>query len=178
MFFFSFLFIVKNNVPSADGGLTPDVPIVWPPREPATDWSGQNPEFTLPSSPWTYENGSLNPDLKPYNAHLRTADIKRRHFRDTDGFKSSVPPYHPDFPSAHADALSPDPILSSDSDTYQSETENYAEGSARVRRGSEGYEVRPLNREEMLRHYVQDQVTQPGRYQVYAPEPGSETEAD
>lgn len=40
----------------------------------------------------------------------------------------------------------------------------------KVRRGSEGYEVRTINREEMLREYIHSQVERTGRYQVYQPE--------
>lgn len=47
-----------------------------------------------------------------------------------------------------------------------------------VRRGSEGFEVRGINREDMLREYVVDQIHDPGRYNVYVPETQSETEDD
>lgn len=40
----------------------------------------------------------------------------------------------------------------------------------KVRRGSEGYEVRPVNREEMLREYIQSEIQRTGRYEVYQPE--------
>ena len=47
-----------------------------------------------------------------------------------------------------------------------------------VRRGSEGYEVRPVNREEILRRYIEDQGQEMGRYQTYVPEPESEGSED
>lgn len=49
-----------------------------------------------------------------------------------------------------------------------------------MRRGSEGYEIPPINREEMLRMYIEGQVEEPGRYNVYVPEVASESseEAD
>jgi hypothetical protein len=53
-------------------------------------------------------------------------------------------------------------------------------GKVRIRRGSEGYEVRPADREEMLRRYLQERVSESGRYQRYVPEPesGSEDEIE
>jgi palmitoyltransferase len=47
-----------------------------------------------------------------------------------------------------------------------------------MRRGSEGYEVGPINREEILMEYIQDEVGRVGRYQVYEPDTVSDHEAD
>src|SRR5271156_6583984 len=45
----------------------------WPPEDPtAVDDSNRKDEFTLPSTPWTYNNGSLNPNLQPSNAYMRS----------------------------------------------------------------------------------------------------------
>jgi hypothetical protein len=39
-----------------------------------------------------------------------------------------------------------------------------------VRRGSEGYEVQPAAREEMLRQYLENLGEEPGRYLRYIPQ--------
>ena len=48
-------------------------------------------EFVLPASPWTYENGALNPHLAASNARLRSVSQRRA------GPVSALPPYHPDY---------------------------------------------------------------------------------
>jgi palmitoyltransferase len=45
-----------------------------------------------------------------------------------------------------------------------------------VRIGSEGYEVRPVGREEMLRKYLEELGEEPGRYVRYMPETDSNSE--
>ena len=46
----------------------------------------------------------------------------------------------------------------------------------RIRRGSEGYEVRPIDREQLLRESIEHHVAGLGRYNVYVPEDASEDE--
>ncbi|KAG8219551.1 hypothetical protein J3R82DRAFT_501 [Butyriboletus roseoflavus] len=127
----------------------------WPPRDPALE--SQKP-FKLPDSPWTYENGDFNPALRPSNAHPRPIDERS----SARAYTSALPPYHPDF-EQEAYPLQPYFV---DNDTEREE--EYP--GAKVRRGSEGYEVRPINREEMLREYIQSEIERTGRYQVYQPE--------
>ena len=45
-----------------------------------------------------------------------------------------------------------------------------------VRRGSEGYEVKPIDREGLLRQYIEDRTAAPGRYHLYVPDPPSDVE--
>ena len=126
----------------------------WPPKDPnAYPSSDPNHVFTLPESPWTYENGSYNPSLEPSNAARR----RRRH--------ANVPPYHPDYEEqAGVDSASePEDAL-----------DRWAERQPRVRRGSEGYEVRAIDREEVLRKYIESRGEDVGRYKRYVPEPPSE----
>ena len=47
-----------------------------------------------------------------------------------------------------------------------------------MRRGSEGYEVHVIDREEMLRQHVMDHMEEPGRYNVYVPDPPSESDQE
>jgi len=90
---------------------------------------------------------------------------------------SSLPPYHPDYepPSLEDDGG----ILEYSSASDVSSSDGYAEpvipGAGRVRRGSEGYEIPSINREEMLRVYIEGQVGEPGRYNIYVPEAASES---
>jgi palmitoyltransferase ZDHHC6 len=68
--------------------------------------------------------------------------------------------------------------VSSDPDLREPEVSGNGMASVRVRRGSEGYEVQSLDREEMLRQYIQGQVAEPGRYHVFAPEQDRESDDD
>ena len=124
--------------------------------------------MTLPDSPWTYENGSLNPDLEPSNARIRTASRRRKNAPDA----SSVPPWHPEYQETRSDH---DSLASSDG-----EAEYSFEGrlGGMVRRGSEGYEVLPVDREEILRRYIESRGEEDGRYRRYVPEPPSESESE
>ena len=91
---------------------------------------------------------------------------------------SSVPPYHPDYePPLEGDGLADLLVYSSASDTSPSDeyTESVIPGAGRVRRGSEGYELPSIDREEMLRRYMEGQVGEVGRYNVYVPEPSPES---
>lgn len=83
-----------------------------------------------------------------------------------------MPPYHP----AYGRQESHDTYLDTDSDD-DDEYEHVGRPREFVRRGSEGYEVRPIDREDLLRRYVEDRTTEPGRYQLYVPDPPSEPES-
>ncbi|KIM70265.1 hypothetical protein SCLCIDRAFT_1161245 [Scleroderma citrinum Foug A] len=114
-------------------------------------------QFKLPSSPWTYDNEGVNPNLRPSNSSTLAS-------HGHQVYTSALPPYHPDFDGDYSprarQSYSPD---SSDiDDDYQ---------GIKVRRGSEGYEVHPLNREEMLRRYLEAELSREGRYQVYGADP-------
>ncbi|KAJ7492312.1 palmitoyltransferase PFA4 [Mycena latifolia] len=143
-----------------------DLPVSenWPPRDPASIYEGDpNKDFVLPDSPWTYENGSINPDLQPSNSA-----IPRR--RRNNG-ASALPPYHPDY---QAGGAATDYDSSDEDDEYR-----YIDDSkTRVRRGSEGYEVRPGAREDMLARYLLEIGETPQRYHRYIPQPDSESESD
>lgn len=144
--------------------LHPGTDEAWPPEDPQKrelrDHYGASDDDTpvqLPEGgPWTYANGGPNPGLRASSQRLR-----QRHQH------SGYPPYHPMYgqdPPEDEDARS-----SVSSDDFP----------GRVRRGSEGYEVRPVNRDAILRRYVasrgEDVV---GRYNVYEPEPHSESEPE
>lgn len=150
----------------------------WPPEEPRIyPEDDSDHELVLPASPWTYENDSLNPNLHPSNARRRIARSSRR--PPTNGHHSALPPYHPDYEESGNAAYSP-----SSSRDYSSDEDDYYNGGphssagVRVRRGSEGYEVKPVDREEMLRRFVDERTAEPGRYNVYEPEPSSESDLE
>jgi len=128
----------------------------WPPRDPTEH---QN-EWTQPSSPWTYEANGPNPTLVPSNTHLRS-----RRPTPTGG-ASAVPPYHPDYEPPDTD------------DDDDDNGERFAEYErARVRRGSEGYEVRSIDREGLLAEFIASRAQEEGRYRRYVPEPPSEPDS-
>ena len=51
-------------------------------------------------------------------------------------------------------------------------------GGPKVRRGSEGYEVREESREEILRRYIESRGEDVGRYQRYVPETSATSEEE
>ncbi|KAH7886071.1 DHHC palmitoyltransferase-domain-containing protein [Phlebopus sp. FC_14] len=136
----------------------------WPPRDPTLQ--DQQP-FQLPDSPWTYGNDDINPNLRPSNAHLRTSNG----LTYNRVYASALPPYHPDF-ERDFDA----PSARSHPPDFSEEYPGRGYGSVRVRRGSEGYEVRPLDREMILMEHIRSQVAEEGRYQVYDGKQDSESE--
>jgi palmitoyltransferase len=92
----------------------------------------------------------------------------------------SLPPYHPDYreegdaPGASATPVY-DSYASSSSDGYDDDPRS---GHTHVRRGSEGYEVRPVGREAMLHRYLAEIGETPGRYKRYVPEPDPDESED
>ncbi len=48
----------------------------------------------------------------------------------------------------------------------------------RVRQGSEGYEVRPIDREQLLTEYIESRAQEAGHYRRYVPEPTSGPESE
>ena len=145
----------------------------WPPQNPAHASDDSNGAVALPDSPWTYENGSLNPILEPSNAQLRRAASvakKRKHRpQNQDHGRSSQPPYHPDYDGVNV--------------VHTLEDDDSSSGDSRdttpfVRGGSEGYEVHSIDREEMLRRYLMELGQEPGRYHRYVPSPDSDTDEE
>lgn len=157
----------------------------WPPKDPnAYIYPDADPKhvFKLPNNPWTYENGSLNPDLHASNSAIRaTSQIrKRKNKEDKQANVPSVPPYHPDYvepgeEETHSDSPPSSLPNSSSEDEYDEVPE---ENRRLVRRGSEGYEVQSIDREEILRRFIEGRVHEPGRYHRYEPEPTSGPDSD
>lgn len=107
----------------------------------------------------------MNPDLEPYNSRRREA--KRQPKRLVAGV-SSLPPYHPDYQGA-------EPVY--DTPESSSGEDDYARKPL-VRASSEGYEVRPVDREDLLHRYLAEIGEEPGRYHRYIPTPTSESESE
>jgi len=147
---------LKYELPNNDGE-------EWPPREWDADTSPMHKSVTE-SSPWTYDNESLNPNLQPSNSQSR----RRNKSQSSSPGVSSLPPYHPDYKDGDQGAYYPGNDVSKD------EEESAPKGQLHVRTGSEGYEIRPEEREEMLRRYLTDLGEEPGRYLRYIPQPESE----
>ncbi|KAL5519461.1 PFA4 [Sanghuangporus vaninii] len=148
----------------------------WPPEDPNNraydfnhDPDDDDYELDLPASPWTYENGSVNPSLEPSNAFRRRAAKANRRARQAEGV-SNVPPYHPDYGKTSATSYGRYP--KEEDEESDSDECRYYEGRRRVRRGSEGYEVQmsPTDRETILRRYMWTRGEEVGRYKTYKPE--------
>ncbi len=144
---------------------------VWPPPDP-TEYNGG---WTQPASPWTYDNDGPNPALIPSNT--RSTQHLRARKRDTAGI-SAVPPYHPDYDESAQDEYDDN---DGEVDYDYDDGEQFAEygklrqrAMPRVRRGSEGYEVRPIDREQLLAEYIESRAQETGHYRRYVPEPPSE----
>lgn len=145
----------------------------WPPPNPAQSSVNPNGAAALPDSPWTYENGSLNPNLEPSNAQIRrgaSVAKKRKHqVQNQVPGKSSHPPYHPDYNDVNV----VHPLEDGDSSSEDSRAT-----IPFVRGGSEGYEVHSIDREEMLSRYLMELGQEPGRYHRYIPSPDSDSDKE
>ncbi|KAG8715370.1 Palmitoyltransferase [Ceratobasidium sp. 394] len=131
-------------------GTDPYVQYVWPPKEPGIykDRSlaaASALQSRLQGSPWTYGNDGPNPALRVRN-------------------QSNHPPYHPSYLPPRNNSNDPDKQfdheyddstnsspsrVSSDYDADQSFGRD-----VRMRRGSEGWEVRPMTNEEIVARYA------------------------
>ncbi|KAH8835526.1 zf-DHHC-domain-containing protein [Flagelloscypha sp. PMI_526] len=137
-------------------------PQSWPPKDPS-----ENYEFKLPDSPWTYENEGVNPELRPR---------RRRKPLKNDDEHMELPPYHVDFDRNDSDESYEKDVESSGDDEYYEDRPK-----RKVRRGSEGFEIRPIAREEMLKRYLEEQEGDGGGgriYNRYVPEPESESNSE
>jgi palmitoyltransferase ZDHHC6 len=104
---------------------------------------------------------------------------------------SAVPPYHPDYEPTEEcededdayyhhhphDHDSDDADDNGDDDGGERFAE-YEREMPRVRRGSEGYEVRSIDREQLLAEFIANRSQEEGHYRRYAPEPSSEPSGD
>lgn len=82
-----------------------------------------------------------------------------------------MPPFHPDYEPPEDD--------DDDGERYAEYERARLSGAsggrtARVRRGSEGYEVRPIDREGLLAEFIANRAQEEGHYRRYVPEPPSE----
>ncbi|EJD54537.1 zf-DHHC-domain-containing protein [Auricularia subglabra TFB-10046 SS5] len=141
----------------------------WPPQDLSRrqiDYGASDDDtpVALPADgPWTYANGGPNPALRASSQRLR-----QRHNH------SGYPPYHPMYGQEVQDEGSSD----DDNSRGSVGSDDYPLGG-RVRRGSEGYEVRPVSRDDILREYVRSRGEEAvGRYRTYVPEPASGSERE
>lgn len=126
---------------------------VWPPKEPGA-YKDKDPSVStalqarLQGSPWTYGNDGPNPALRARN-------------------RSNFSPYHPSYqPSEHNSSPTKDADRQFDHEYDDTSTSSLSRASSdydphqspdrdvRVRRGSEGWEVRPLSNEEIVARYA------------------------
>jgi len=145
----------------------------WLPQDSISESSSEPSDPLKDSSPWTYENESLNPTLAPSNSQIRASNTRRRRTTKNAIFAAPSLPHHPDYQEQD------------ESEQYSGTSEGSVDeqylqksGQLRVRRGSEGYEVRPAAREEMLRQYLENLGEKPGRYLRYIPQVEDEDESN
>jgi len=176
-----------------EAGTEEHVQYLWPPKDPTSYYEPR----PLPETPWTYGSG-VNPHLEPSNARLRSKASSRNTAgnqggaREMDSFTRFLKSLDNDEP----DSRTPSPASSdldsganiddgaiqarrqprtgdqisdeeADSDAYDTKT-----GRPKARRGSEGWEVKPLTpwaREEIVRKYA----ARRGLGQEEGPVPGS-----
>lgn len=91
-----------------------------------------------------------------------------------------MPPYHPDYHEGETHRASGDDdddedSLVSSGDEVEDDDDDVPLGT-KVRRGSEGFEIRPVSREQMLRQYLESVGENYDRYIRYIPYPESEDE--
>src|SRR6267142_5440790 len=149
-----------------------ELPQEWPPSDPTEPCS----EWTQPDTPWTYSNDGPNPTLVPSNSHsTQQLRARKRGGRSSFGV-SAVPPFHPDYePPAHDWQDDGD----DDGERLAEYEDERGRGDTRhVRHGSEGYEVRAIDREQLLEEYIASRGQEEGYYRRYVPEPPSETESE
>ncbi|KAG6814148.1 hypothetical protein H0H92_002143 [Tricholoma furcatifolium] len=154
---------IRFDIKDSDGG-----PDLWPPSGPTHDYDSPEQDFVLPPTPWTYENGGVNPNLEATNSQRRLIKRSNPSYRRATGV-SALPPYHPDYQEPT------DNDLIEDSESTDEECNRQG---PLVRSGSEGYEVRPVDREELLRRYLLEIGQEPGRYKYYIPTPDEDSDGD
>ncbi|CAE7190122.1 unnamed protein product [Rhizoctonia solani] len=150
------------SFPVADG-TDPETQFTWPPKDPNTNLQKDRSRAAatalqerLQGSPWTYGNDSFNPTLRT---------------RGTNNH----PPYHPSYQPEGPDSLPIDPdkqfdheydsVSTSSSPSRASsgyDIDTSAGRDVRMRRGSEGWEVRPLTNEEIVQRYAQSRGLETG----------------
>ncbi|KAK7038357.1 hypothetical protein R3P38DRAFT_3475239 [Favolaschia claudopus] len=150
--------VVEGNVVHETVASDVEMSEEWQCRDPAEVYHEDlKHEFLFPETPWTYDNGSVNPELQVF----KSTSSPPRGKITADG-ALSLPPYHPDYRPPEQDESSDDDY-------------GYTDPSrVKVRRGSEGYEVRPAQREDMLARYLLEIGETPQRYHRYIPQPESE----
>jgi palmitoyltransferase ZDHHC6 len=155
-----------------------ELPQEWPPSDPTDRYI----ECTQPDTPWTYDNDGPNPALVPSNSHsaqqLRARKRGGRGGRSRSLGVSAVPPFHPDYEPAHDREDHGDDGDDGGERFAEYEDEPGWGGTRHVRRGSEGYEVRAIDREQLLEEYIASRGQEEGYYRRYVPEPPSETESE
>ena len=157
--------------------------MIWPPKDPYRNPhkppkpTKKQKKFRLPDSPWTYGGDGPNPALRPSSSGIRRR-IQAGLVEDDTAYAAqpgthSVPPYHPSFESDADDAVGARQSFESSSASGTSSNDEYAEPDAgsrvHVRRGSEGWEVRPRSPGDIP-------TSETDRYNRYVPEETSSEE--
>jgi len=119
-----------------------DVQDIWPPQDPTRrsitygNSDDETPVILPESGPWTYGSEGPNPALRPSSQRLRQ--------------RSRYPPYHPLY-ATEENGIVEEAYSESDSESSAEESFTLRR---RVRRGSEGYEVQHVSRDDMFQPYM------------------------
>lgn len=141
-------------------GTDPETQFIWPPKDPNV-YKDRNASTALQErlkgSPWTYENDGFNPALRKRGG-------------------SNHPPYHPSYQPEGSSAnptTEPDRQFDHEYDSVSTSSSpsrasseydvNISAGrDVRMRRGSEGWEVRPLTNQEIIQRYARSRGLETG----------------
>ncbi|KAG8960622.1 Palmitoyltransferase [Tulasnella sp. 419] len=162
-----------------------DVQHIWPPKDPSVYDHPNGPDLTG-KSPFTYGTG-LNPDLLPSNnarlRHPKSKDLQ------TPGVGNDSAPYGHNFDEEDRKTTSTPSRNSFSSNEYpdnrgffgrlgeERADDNYdnPDGpTVRVRRGSEGWEVRPMSKDEIVQRYLRSRGLEPEQSRIRDAETGNE----
>ncbi|KAG8931930.1 Palmitoyltransferase [Tulasnella sp. 418] len=166
-------------------GADSDVQHIWPPKDPSVYDHPNGPDLTG-KSPFTYGTG-LNPDLLPSNnarlRHPKSKDLQ------TPGVGNDSAPYGHNFDEEDRKTTSTPSRNSFSSNEYpdnrgffgrlgeERADDNYdnPDGpTVRVRRGSEGWEVRPMSKDEIVQRYLRSRGLEPEQSRIRDAETGNE----
>ncbi|EIW70199.1 hypothetical protein TREMEDRAFT_29571, partial [Tremella mesenterica DSM 1558] len=159
--------------PAAGG---PDAQYVWPPQDP-TRYRDPNPRM-MEGSPFVYGEETLNPALRynqPDNFHRTHHDGSNLHLHGThdqpvNGDESyQYDPQDVDNHSSQSQSSSPEPYLSDYDEHNEGPLVPGERETSRIRRGSEGWEVRPMGVWQGEVGRMKMPWLEEGRYNVYVP---------
>ncbi|CAE6358480.1 unnamed protein product [Rhizoctonia solani] len=157
------------SFPVADG-TDPETQFEWPPKDPNVYKDRNIASATalqkrLQGSPWTYGNEGFNPALR-----MRVANNHPPYHPSYQAEGPSDESIHPEIDAGRQFDHEYDSVSTSSSPSRASseyDVDMSADRDVRMRRGSEGWEVRPMTNEEIVQRYARSR----GLETITRPEP-------